>query len=181
MESLAAVKASFSEVIDRVQKHHERVVVTRRRREAAVIVSLEDIRSLEETIAVLSDPATMRRLQEADAAIAAGDVVDAEGLRALLASARDKAWQAYELRVAGPAARAIAERLPEAIAAAVVEFITGPLLDNPHRVGTEVSGPLTGTHAARRGTYRVLHVIDDDQRLVTVKDVDHRADAYRRR
>lgn len=91
MESLAAVKASFSEVIDRVQKHHERVVVTRRRREAAVIVSLEDIRSLEETIAVLSDPATMRRLQEADAAIAAGDVVDAEGLRALLASARDKA------------------------------------------------------------------------------------------
>ncbi len=91
MESLAAVKASFSEVIDRVQKHHARVVVTRRRREAAVIVSLEDIRSLEETIAVLSDPATMRRLQEADAAIAAGDVVDAEGLRALLASARDKA------------------------------------------------------------------------------------------
>lgn len=87
----------------------------------------------------------------------------------------------YELRVAGPAARAIADRLPEAVAAAVVEFITGPLLENPHRVGTGLSGPLAGTHAARRGTYRVLYVIDDDNHLVTVKDVDHRGDAYRRR
>ncbi len=84
----------------------------------------------------------------------------------------------YELR--GPAARALAERLPEAVAAAVIEFITGPLLDNPYRVGTELSGPLVGTYAARRGTYRVLYKIDDAQRLVTVRDVDHRADAYRR-
>jgi len=90
-ESLAAVKARFSEVIDRVQKQHERVVVTRRGREAAVILSVEDMRSLEETIAVLSDSATIRRLQEADAAIAAGDVVDAHGLRALLAAARREA------------------------------------------------------------------------------------------
>lgn len=87
----------------------------------------------------------------------------------------------YTLRVAGPAARAIAERLPEAVAAAVVELITGPLLDSPRRVGTELSGPLAGTHAARRGTYRVLYVIDDDLHVVTVKDVDHRADAYRSR
>jgi len=87
----------------------------------------------------------------------------------------------YELLVAGPAARATANRLPEATAAAVVEFITGPLLDNPYKVGTELRGPLAGTHAARRGTYRILYVIDDDQRLVTVKDVDHRADVYRRR
>jgi len=88
---------------------------------------------------------------------------------------------AYQLRVAGPAARSIADRLPEAVAAAVVEFITGPLLANPHRVGTELHGPLAGTHAARRGTYRVLYVIDDDHRLVTVKDVEHRAQVYRRR
>ncbi len=90
-ESLAAVRASFSEVIDRVEKHHERVVVTRRGREAAVILSVEDVRSLEETIAVLSDPATVRRLQECDAAIAAGDVVDVDGLGALLAATRGEA------------------------------------------------------------------------------------------
>lgn len=68
-----------------------------------------------------------------------------------------------------------------AVAAAAVEFITGPLLTHPHRVGTELSGPLAGTHAARRGTYRVLYFIDDDRRLVTVKHVDHRASAYLRR
>lgn len=83
-ESLATVKATLSEVVDRVERYHERVVVTRRGREAAVILSPEDLRSLEETIAVLSDSATMRRLEEADAAIAAGDVVDAEGLRAMI-------------------------------------------------------------------------------------------------
>lgn len=83
-ESLARVKAGLSEIIDRVEKHHERVTVTRRGREAAVILSVEDMRSLEETIAVLSDPAAMRRLQEADEALASGDSLDAEGLRALL-------------------------------------------------------------------------------------------------
>jgi antitoxin YefM len=83
-ESLATVKATLSEVVDRVEKYHERVIITRRGREAAVILSPDDLRSLEETIAVLSDPATMLRLQEADAAIADGDVVDAEQLRSMV-------------------------------------------------------------------------------------------------
>jgi hypothetical protein len=43
----------------------------------------------------------------------------------------------YRLQVAGPAARALAGRLPEKIAAAVYEFITTALLDNPHRVGND--------------------------------------------
>ncbi|MGH8886132.1 MAG: type II toxin-antitoxin system RelE family toxin [Egibacteraceae bacterium] len=86
----------------------------------------------------------------------------------------------YTLQVAGPAARAIADKLPEAVAAAVLEFVTGPLLDNPQRIGTELRGPLFGTWAARRGSYRVLYTIDEQRRLVTVKDVEHRSDAYRR-
>ena len=89
-ESLAAVKAAFSEFIDRVEKHHERVTVTRRGKPAAVIISTEDLASMEETISVLSDPATMARLAAADAAIAAGDVTDADGLRALLARSRQE-------------------------------------------------------------------------------------------
>lgn len=91
IESLAVVKATLSEIVDRVEKHHERVLVTRRGREAAVILSPEDLRSLEETIAVLSDPATMRRLDEADAALAAGDVVDEVGLRAMVERSRQSA------------------------------------------------------------------------------------------
>lgn len=87
-ESLATVKADFSRIIDRIEKHHERVTVTRRGREAAVIVSPEDIRSMEETIAVLSDAATMSRLQEAEEAFSSGDFVDGDGLAALVADAR---------------------------------------------------------------------------------------------
>ena len=48
----------------------------------------------------------------------------------------------YELRIAGPAARALAELLPEKVAAAAYAFITGPLLDDPHRVGKPLSPPL---------------------------------------
>jgi mRNA-degrading endonuclease RelE of RelBE toxin-antitoxin system len=88
----------------------------------------------------------------------------------------------YRLLVAGPAARALAGRLPEKIAAAVYEFITTALLDNPHRVGKRLLlPPFEGTWSARRGTYRVLYESDDDDRVVTVTAIEHRADAYRSR
>lgn len=59
--------------------------------------------------------------------------------------------------------------------------MTGPLLDSPYKVGSALGGPLQGTYAARRGSYRILYVVDDDEHLVTVRDVDHRADVYWRR
>jgi mRNA interferase RelE/StbE len=85
----------------------------------------------------------------------------------------------YELIVADPAARAIAETLPEPVAAAVIDFITGSLLENPRRVGRELRNELTGIHSARRGSYRVLYRIDESERTVTVLRIDHRGDAYR--
>lgn len=90
--------------------------------------------------------------------------------------------EAYRLRITGPAARAIAGRLPEKIASAVYEFITGPLLDGPHRLGKPLLlPPYAGTWSARRGAYRVLYEIDEDTRTVTVTAVEHRSDAYRSR
>ena len=85
----------------------------------------------------------------------------------------------YGLVVARPAATAIAERLPEAVAAAVLELITGPLLENPQRVGIELRNELEGLWSARRGTYRILYRIDDVNRTVEVVRVSHRRDAYR--
>lgn len=85
----------------------------------------------------------------------------------------------YELVVARPAAGAIAETLPEPVAFAVIEFIAGPLLENPHRVGRELRGQLAGIWSARRGDYRVVYEIDDEQREVTVLRVAHRSDIYR--
>ncbi|GGL07164.1 type II toxin-antitoxin system RelE family toxin [Mangrovihabitans endophyticus] len=88
----------------------------------------------------------------------------------------------YRLRVAGPAARAPARNLPEKIATAVYEFITTTLLDDPHRVGKRLMlPPFEGTWSTRRGTYRVLYEIDEDDHTVLVTAVEHRADAYRPR
>jgi len=86
---------------------------------------------------------------------------------------------AYGLVVAGPAARAIAEQLPEVVAAAVIEFLTGPLIEAPHRVGRELRNELAGILTARRGTFRILYRADDDRREVVVLRVDHRRDVYR--
>ena len=84
-----------------------------------------------------------------------------------------------EIVVAGPAATTIAEQLPEPVAAAVIELITGPMLDNPRRVGVALRDDLEGLWSARRGTYRVLYRIDDASREVVVLRVAHRRHAYR--
>ena len=85
----------------------------------------------------------------------------------------------YRLRIARPAARALTELLPETVAAAAYEFITGPLLDDPHRVGKPLGPPLEPAWSARRGTYRILYQVNDAQHIVEVTAVRHRSDAYR--
>jgi mRNA-degrading endonuclease RelE of RelBE toxin-antitoxin system len=87
----------------------------------------------------------------------------------------------YELVVAPTVRKQLAEGLSESVAFAAYEFITGPLLENPHRVGKQLRPPLDDRHSARRGTYRVIYRIDDQHRRVTVVGVFSRADAYRPR
>jgi mRNA-degrading endonuclease RelE of RelBE toxin-antitoxin system len=80
----------------------------------------------------------------------------------------------HKLRVAGPAARQL-DRFPEKIAAAIVEFMLGPLLDDPHRVGGALRRELAGLYSARRGAYRVVDEIDEQASMVTVLRIDHRS------
>lgn len=87
----------------------------------------------------------------------------------------------YELVVAPTVRRQLAEQLPEAVAAAAFEFIVGPLLDNPLRVGKRLRPPLDDRYSARRGTYRILYRLDEQTRRVTVLGVFARSDAYRNR
>jgi mRNA-degrading endonuclease RelE of RelBE toxin-antitoxin system len=72
----------------------------------------------------------------------------------------------------------LAETLPESVAAAVWQFVSGPLLDNPHRVGKRLRFELEGYYSARRGQYRVIYRIDEDDVIVEVVTIAHRADAY---
>lgn len=85
----------------------------------------------------------------------------------------------FRVVVTRTAARRLAEHLPEAVAAACVEFIFGPLAEEPHRVGAPLRPPFEGQWRARRGEYRVRYRIDESVGIVDVIDVDHRRDAYR--
>jgi len=85
----------------------------------------------------------------------------------------------YTLRTTPTVRRALAETLPESVAAAAYEFITGPLLEQPRRVGKQLLPPLDDRFSARRGTYRVIYRIDDTAHIVTVVDIGHRRDIYR--
>lgn len=87
----------------------------------------------------------------------------------------------YELIVAPPAARAIAEHLSEPVAAAVIEFLTTALVREPRRVGKPLRRELTGIWSARRGTYRILYRVLEDTHEVIVLRIEHRAEVYRPR
>lgn len=69
---LADVKNRLSEVVDRLEREHGRVVITKHGRPAAVVMNIEDLEGLEETLDILSDPKLMRSIRKAEAEIAAG-------------------------------------------------------------------------------------------------------------
>jgi mRNA interferase RelE/StbE len=87
---------------------------------------------------------------------------------------------AWGLVLAASAERQLA-RLPKRIATAIVEFMLGPLCENPRRMGHPLQREFTGLWAARRGAYRVVYELDDERRVVAVLRIDHRADVYRPR
>lgn len=86
----------------------------------------------------------------------------------------------YELCVTGPAQRQLG-RLPNRVAAAIAEFMLGPLLDEPLRVGGRLPRELEGLHSARRGSYRIVYEVLEADALVVVHRIDHRATVYRPR
>jgi mRNA-degrading endonuclease RelE of RelBE toxin-antitoxin system len=86
----------------------------------------------------------------------------------------------FRVVVTRTAARQLAERLPESATTACVEFLFGPLADDPHRVGAPLRAPLAGQWRARRGEYRVRYRVDDARDIIYVLDIDHRRDAYLR-
>ena len=81
---LSEAKARLSEVADEVDRTHDRVHITRNGREYVVLISAEDLESLEATIELLSDPEAMARVRQAEADIASGDVTTADEMATLM-------------------------------------------------------------------------------------------------
>jgi mRNA interferase RelE/StbE len=72
-------------------------------------------------------------------------------------------------------------RLPEKVRSAAIETMLGAMSKTPRRVGKPLLGELAGLFSARRGDYRIVYEIDEDNLVVTVHRVQHRRDAYRPR
>lgn len=85
----------------------------------------------------------------------------------------------YRIELTPSARRSLTLLLPEPVAAACWEFISGPLTQNPHRVGKALIGSLEGRYSARRGEFRVIYEILDARVVVRVVTIRHRRDAYR--
>ena len=84
VQPLRSVRDHLSEIVDRVEKQHERVTITRDGRAVAVLISPEDPAGLEETSSVLADPAVLPDIREADLSYRTGDVVrSVEAVRSL--------------------------------------------------------------------------------------------------
>lgn len=88
VQSLAAVKAHFSQVIDDVAGTHERVTVTKNGSPVAVILAIEDYESLMETLEILSDRQAVAEIREAEQQMARGDTFGEDQVRAALADRR---------------------------------------------------------------------------------------------
>lgn len=86
----------------------------------------------------------------------------------------------YQIEWARPARRALA-RIPEKVATAAIEFVYGLLSDNPQRAGHPLRFELEGRHAASRGDFRIIYRIDEEELVVFILTIEHRADVYRRR
>ena len=84
----------------------------------------------------------------------------------------------WRLVVAPSAERSLAQ-LPEKVAPAIVEFMVGPLLENPRRVGKPLIRELAGYMSARRGAYRIVYRIVEETSRVEVVRIDHRSRVYR--
>ena len=82
---LGEVKAHLSELVGRTVHQHERVTVTVHGQPSAVLLAVEDLEALEETLAILSDPETVRRLSASDAELARGETVGSDELAAVMA------------------------------------------------------------------------------------------------
>jgi mRNA interferase RelE/StbE len=94
------------------------------------------------------------------------------------AGERNEADHPYELAYSHTAKRDLSQTLPEKVATAAFEFITGPLRENPYRIGAALDPPLVPARKAKRADYRVVYLVDEDSHTIEIVTVQHRSDVY---
>ena len=186
MAAVAGKDDNVDEVVDHVLATRERVLVERDGAPAAVIISARELEGLEYTIDLLSEPKTVRRIREAEAALQSGNLYMGEELAALdpdarfvvravtggasLAAARSSADTRWGLVGSEPARKALDE-LQFHVADEARRFIFGQLLIDPIGSGVELHGFLARRLAARVETALVIYRLDSVKRVVRLVEV----------
>jgi mRNA-degrading endonuclease RelE of RelBE toxin-antitoxin system len=83
----------------------------------------------------------------------------------------------YEVQVTPEGLRHL-NRLPAKVREAALAAIFGPIAENPQRLGKPLLGELDGLHSARRGDYRIIYEIHEEEMVVLIHRVQHRRDVY---
>jgi antitoxin YefM len=81
---LSAAKARLSEIADEVDRTHQRVQITKNGRSYVVLISAEDLASLEATLEMLSDSEVMGRVRQAQSDIENGDFTTGEEMERVM-------------------------------------------------------------------------------------------------
>ena len=180
---LGEAKDKLSALVDSAQSTHDIITITKHGKPAAVLMSAGWISKNRCTKRYywLSRANTMEAVAQAEAEYAAGETVSLDRLRAaydLPAAMSDEGPPPYDVEIAAPSRRALS-RLSGRVVQAIIEFIGGPLAQNPHRLSKPLRDQLEGVRSARRGDYRILLRIDEENHTILVIDIEHRAHLYR--
>ena len=187
MAALAGKGENVDDIVDHVLSTRERILVERDGAPAAVILSARELEGLEYTVDLLSEPKTVRRILEAEAALQSGNLYMGEELAALDPDARfvvravtggvalapavrttaDNRWGL----VASEPARKALDELQFHVADEARRFIFGQLLVDPIASGVELHGFLARRLAARVETALVVYRLDSVKRVVRLVEV----------
>jgi PHD/YefM family antitoxin component YafN of YafNO toxin-antitoxin module len=187
MAALAGKGDNVDDVVDHVLSTRERILVERDGAPAAVILSARELEGLEYTVDLLSEPKTVRRILEAEAALQSGNLYMGEELAALdpdarfvvravtggvplAAAVRTTADSRWGLVASEPARKALDE-LHFHVADEARRFIFGQLLVDPIGSGVELHGFLARRLAARVETALVIYRLDSVKRVVRLVEV----------
>ncbi|MGO9149961.1 MAG: type II toxin-antitoxin system Phd/YefM family antitoxin [Acidimicrobiales bacterium] len=187
MAAVAGKGDNVDDVVDHVLATRERVLVERDGAAAAVIIPARELEGLEYTIDLLSEPKTVRRILEAEAALQSGNLYMGEELAALdpdarfvvravtggvsiATAARSNTDNRWGLVGSEPARKALDE-LQFHVADEARRFIFGQLLIDPIGSGVELHGFLARRLATRVETALVIYRLDSVKRVVRLVEV----------
>lgn len=86
----------------------------------------------------------------------------------------------YEVEITPEGLRHL-NRLPDKVRDAALATIFGPIAENPQQLGKPLVGELEGLNSTRRGDYRIIYEIDEDDEVVLIHRIQYRRDVYRPR